>query len=148
MLTEAFAYHERDLREPPGLFGEMLRERLLAGGLITGSEYVQAQRLRTRLQADMNAVLRRVDVLATPTSPKPAPTFTAVYDPEYGFPRGNTGPFNMTGLPSLAVPSGFTAEGLPISIQITGRAFDETTVLRVGHTYEQATDWHKRHPSL
>ena len=52
------------------------------------------------------------------------------------------------GLPSLAVPSGFTAEGLPISIQITGRAFDETTVLRVGHTYEQATDWHKRHPAL
>jgi aspartyl-tRNA(Asn)/glutamyl-tRNA(Gln) amidotransferase subunit A len=148
MLTEAFSYHERDLREHPELFGEMLRERLLAGGLITGSEYVQAQRLRTRLQADMNTVLRRVDVLATPTSPKPAPTFTAVYDPEYGFPRGNTGPFNMTGLPSLAVPSGFTAEGLPISIQITGRAFDETTVLRVGHTYEQATDWHKRHPAL
>ena len=54
----------------------------------------------------------------------------------------------MTGLPSLAVPCGFTAAGLPISLQITGRAFDETTVLRVGHTYEQATDWHKRHPAL
>ena len=148
MLTEAFAYHERDLREHPELFGEMLRERLLAGSLITGSEYVQAQRIRTRLSAEMNAVLRRVDVLATPTSPKPAPTFTQVFDPEYGFPRGNTGPFNMTGLPSLAVPCGFTAAGLPISLQITGRAFDETTVLRVGHTYEQATDWHKRHPAL
>ena len=148
MLTEAFAYHERDLREHPELFGEMLRERLLAGSLITGSEYVQAQRIRTRLSAEMNAVLRRVDVLATPTSPKPAPTFTQVFDPEYGFPRGNTGPFNMTGLPSLAVPCGFTAAGLPISLQITGRAFDETTVLRVGHTYEQATDWHTRHPAL
>jgi aspartyl-tRNA(Asn)/glutamyl-tRNA(Gln) amidotransferase subunit A len=148
MLTEAFAYHENDLREHPELFGEMLRERLLAGALITGSEYVQAQRIRTRLSAEMNALLRRVDVLATPTSPKPAPTFTQVYDPEYGFPRGNTGPFNMTGLPSLAVPCGFTAAGLPISLQITGRAFDETTVLRVGHTYEQATDWHKRHPAL
>ena len=119
---------------------------MLAGALITGSEYVQAQRLRARLQSDMNTVLRRVDVLATPTSPKPAPTFAAVYDPEYGFPRGNTGPFNMTGLPSLAMPCGFTASGLPISIQITGRPFDETTVLRVGHTYEQATDWHNRHP--
>jgi aspartyl-tRNA(Asn)/glutamyl-tRNA(Gln) amidotransferase subunit A len=52
----------------------------------------------------------------------------------------------MTGLPALAVPCGFTTSGLPISIQITGRPFDETTVLRVGHTYEQATDWHKRHP--
>jgi aspartyl-tRNA(Asn)/glutamyl-tRNA(Gln) amidotransferase subunit A len=147
LLAEAFAYHERDLREHPELFGELLRERMLAGALITGSEYVQAQRLRARLQADMSAVLRRVDVLATPTSPKPAPTFAQVYDPDYGFPRGNTGPFNMTGLPSLAVPCGFTAAGLPISIQISGRPFDETTVLRVGHTYEQATDWHKRHPA-
>ncbi len=148
MLSEAFAYHERDLREHPELFGELLRERLLAGALITGSEYVQAQRIRTCLQAEMSAVLRRVDVLATPTSPKPAPTFAQVYDPEYGFPRGNTGPFNMTGLPSLAVPCGFTAAGLPISLQISGRPFDETTVLRVGHTYEQATDWHKRHPTV
>ena len=137
LLAEAFAYHERDLRE-----------RMLAGALITGSEYVQAQRLRARLQSDMGAALKRVDVLATPTSPKPAPTFATVYDPEYGFPRSNTGPFNMTGLPALAMPCGFTASGLPISIQITGRPFDETTVLRVGHTYEQATDWHKRHPAL
>src|SRR5712671_6761455 len=148
LLAEAFAYHERDLREHPELFGELLRERMLAGALITGSEYVQAQRLRAQLRADMNAVLRRVDVLATPTSPKPAPTFTTVYDPEYGFPRGNTGPFNMTGLPALAVPCGFTAAGLPLSIQITGRPFDEATVLRVGHTYEQATSWRTRHPNL
>jgi len=148
MLSEAFAYHERDLREHPELFGELLRDRLLAGALITGSEYVQAQRIRALLQADMNAALRRVDVLATPTSPKPAATFAQVYDPDYGFPRGNTGPFNMTGLPSLAVPCGFTGAGLPVSLQITGRPFDETTVLRVGHTYEQATDWHKRHPTL
>src|SRR6266478_8198711 len=148
MLSEAFAYHERDLREHPELFGELLRERLLAGGLIMGSEYVQAQRIRARLQTEMSAVLRRVDVLATPTSPKPAPTFAMVYDPDYGFPRGNTGPFNMTGLPALAVPCGFTASGLPISLQITGRPFDDATVLRAGHTYEQATDWHKRHPQM
>jgi len=148
LLAEAFAYHEHDLREHPERFGEILRERMLAGALITASEYVQAQRLRAQLMADMNAVLRRVDVLATPTSPKPAPTFTTVYDPEYGFPRGNTGPFNMTGLPALAVPCGFTAAGLPLSIQITGRPFDEATVLRVGHTYEQATSWRTRHPNL
>jgi aspartyl-tRNA(Asn)/glutamyl-tRNA(Gln) amidotransferase subunit A len=148
LLAEAFAYHERDLREHPERFGELLRERMLAGGLITATEYVQAQRLRARLQADMAAVLRRADVLATPTSPKPAPTFATVYDPEYGSPRGNTGAFNMTGLPALAVPCGFTASGLPISLQLAGRPFDEATVLRVGHTYEQATEWHKRHPGL
>src|SRR5436309_2964609 len=146
LLAEAFAYHERDLRMHPERFGEILRERLLAGGLITASEYVQAQRLRARLRGEMADVLHTVDALATPTSPPPAPTFTAVYDPEYGFPRGNTSPFNLTGLPALAVPCGFSSSGLPLSIQITGRPFDEATVLRVGHTYEQATDWHTRHP--
>jgi aspartyl-tRNA(Asn)/glutamyl-tRNA(Gln) amidotransferase subunit A len=96
----------------------------------------------------MADVLRRVDVLATPTSVKPAATFTAMYDPNPEMPRSNTGPFNMTGLPTLAVPIGFSAAGLPLSMQITGRPFDEATVLRVGHTYEQNTDWHKRHPNV
>jgi len=54
----------------------------------------------------------------------------------------------MTGLPALALPCGFTAAGLPLSIQITGRPFDEATILRVGHTYEQATSWRTRHPNL
>jgi aspartyl-tRNA(Asn)/glutamyl-tRNA(Gln) amidotransferase subunit A len=148
LLSEAYAYHERDLREHPELFGEVLRERMLAGGLITGSEYVQAQRIRVRLQGDMADVLRRVDVLATPTSPKPAATFTAMYDPNPEMPRSNTGPFNMTGLPTLAVPIGFSASGLPLSMQITGRPFDEATVLRVGHTYEQNAEWHTRHPNV
>jgi aspartyl-tRNA(Asn)/glutamyl-tRNA(Gln) amidotransferase subunit A len=148
LLSEAYAYHERDLREHPELFGEVLRERMQAGGLITASEYVQAQRLRVRLQGEMADVLRRVDVLATPTSPKPAATFTAMYDPNPEMPRSNTGPFNMTGLPTLAVPVGFSAAGLPLSMQITGRPFDEATVLRVGHTYEQNTEWHKRHPNV
>jgi aspartyl-tRNA(Asn)/glutamyl-tRNA(Gln) amidotransferase subunit A len=148
LLSEAYAYHERDLREHPELFGEVLRERMLAGGLISASEYVQAQRIRVRLQGDMADALRRVDVLATPTSAKPAATFTAMYDPNPEMPRSNTGPFNMTGLPTLAVPIGFSASGLPLSMQITGRPFDEATVLRVGHTYEQNTDWHKRHPNV
>src|SRR5213076_3424766 len=66
LMAEAFAYHERDLRTRPELYGDVLRERLLAGGLILGSEYVQAQRLRSRLHAEMLEVLRRVDVLVTP----------------------------------------------------------------------------------
>jgi aspartyl-tRNA(Asn)/glutamyl-tRNA(Gln) amidotransferase subunit A len=54
----------------------------------------------------------------------------------------------MTGLPALAVPCGFTTTGLPLSLQIAGRPFDEATVLRVGHAYEQATDWHRRRPPV
>jgi aspartyl-tRNA(Asn)/glutamyl-tRNA(Gln) amidotransferase subunit A len=148
LMAEAFAYHERDLRTHPERYGDVLRERLLAGGLILGSEYVQAQRLRSRLQAEMLDVLGRVDVLATPTTPKPAPTFAAVWDPSFGFPKSNMAPFNMTGLPALALPCGVSSEGLPLSLQIAGRPFDEATVLRVGHAYEQATEWHRRRPRI
>ena len=148
MASEAFAYHERDLRERPEKYGDLLRERLMSGGLYTGAEYVQAMRLRERLRQSMLDVLQTVDLLATPTSPKPAPTFTAMYDTTIGFPRSNTPPFNLTGLPTLALPNGFSSDGLPISLQLTGRPFDEATVLRVGHAYERATDWHTRRPPV
>jgi len=65
-----------------------------------------------------------------------------------GFPRSNTPPFNLSGLPALALPCGFTGSGLPISLQLAGRPFDEATVLRAGHAYEQATEWHTRRPPL
>jgi aspartyl-tRNA(Asn)/glutamyl-tRNA(Gln) amidotransferase subunit A len=148
MLSEAFAYHERDLRERPQLYGEVLREKLLAGGLVTGAEYVQAQRLRAQLQTEVAAVLRTVDVLATPTMSAPAPAFSVVLDPNFAFQRSNTAPFNLTGLPALAVPCGFSTTGLPLSLQIAGRPFDEATVLRIGHAYEQATEWHRRRPPV
>jgi Asp-tRNA(Asn)/Glu-tRNA(Gln) amidotransferase A subunit family amidase len=148
LLAEAFAYHERDLREKPGLFGDVLREKMLAGGLLTAAEYTQAQRLRSRICADMAAALTRVDVLATPTTPGPAPSFKTVLDPDFPFARSNMAPFNMSGLPALALPCGFSEAGLPLSLQIAGRPFDEATVLRVGHAYEQATDWHRRRPPV
>jgi len=148
LASEAFAYHERDIRERPWLYGELLRDRLLHGGLYTGAEYVQAMRLRERLRREMRDALRTVDLLATPTMPKPAPTFAGAYDRQAGFPRSNTPPFNLSGLPALALPCGFTGSGLPISLQLAGRPFDEATVLRAGHAYEQATEWHTRRPPL
>ena len=148
MATEAFSYHERDLREKPEKYGDLLRERLMSGGLYTSAEYVQAMRLRERLRQSMLDVLQTVDLFATPTSPKPAPTFEQMYDLTVGFPRSNTPPFNLSGLPTLALPNGFSSDGLPISLQLTGRPFDEATVLRVGHAYERATDWHTRRPPV
>jgi aspartyl-tRNA(Asn)/glutamyl-tRNA(Gln) amidotransferase subunit A len=150
MLSEAFAYHERDLRERPHLYGEGLRDKLLAGGLFSGAEYVQAQRLRSRLQAEMLEVLRRVDVLATPTMLSPALAFSVVQDPDLPFPspKSNTSPFNLAGLPALALPCGFSKTGLPLSLQLAGRPFEEAVILRAGHAYEQATEWHRRRPPV
>ena len=148
MLAEAYAYHEQDLREHPELYGDVLRERLLAGALVTGAEYVQAQRIRSGICRETATVLRDVDVLATPTTPKPATPFAQAHDPGFGFPRSNMPPFNITGSPTLALPCGFSASGLPVSLQLAGRPFDEATVLRVGHAYEQATGWHTRRPPV
>jgi aspartyl-tRNA(Asn)/glutamyl-tRNA(Gln) amidotransferase subunit A len=148
LLAEAYAYHERDLRERPQLYGEVLRERFQAGGLVTAAEYTQAQRIRAQICSETAAVLRDVDVLATPTTPKPATPFTVAHDPEFGFPRSNMPPFNITGLPTLALPCGFSPAGLPLSLQLSGRPFEEETVLRLGHAYEQATPWHTRRPPV
>jgi aspartyl-tRNA(Asn)/glutamyl-tRNA(Gln) amidotransferase subunit A len=148
MLAEAYAYHERDLREHPELYGDVLRERLQAGALVTAAEYTQAQRIRTGICEETAGVLRDVDVLATPTAPRPATPFALAHDPEFGFPKSNMPPFNITGLPALALPCGFSATGLPLSLQLSGRPFEEGTVLRVGHAYEQATTWHTRRPPL
>jgi aspartyl-tRNA(Asn)/glutamyl-tRNA(Gln) amidotransferase subunit A len=148
MLAEAYAYHAADLARAPELYGEQLRGRLLAGGLITGAEYVQGQRLRSRLRAEMAAALEQVDVLLMPVTQTTASTM------EDGF-KGVTlrsyswmGALNLCGLPALALPSGFDEKGLPVGMQLAGRPFDEATVLRAGHAYQQATDWHKRHPAL
>jgi aspartyl-tRNA(Asn)/glutamyl-tRNA(Gln) amidotransferase subunit A len=148
MLAEAYAYHEGDLRAHPELYGDVLRERLQAGALVTGAEYVQAQRIRAEICAETAGVLRSVDVLATPTTPKPATPFSLAHDPEFGFPRSNMPPFNITGLPALALPCGFSGSGLPLSLQLSGRPFEETTVLRVGHAYQQVTAWHTRRPPV
>ena len=148
LVTEAFAYHENDLRTRPELYGEVLRERIMTGALVTASEYVQAQRIRMQVCADVAEVMKSVDVLATPTTPKPATPFKVSYDPELAFPRSNMPPFNLTGQPTLALPCGFSTSGLPVSLQLAGRAFEETTVLRLGHAYQQATDWHTRRPPV
>ncbi len=148
LMAKAFAYHEHDIRAHPELYGDVLRERILAGALVTAAEYTQAQRLHAQLCGEMVEVLRDVDVLATPTTPAPATPFTLTQDPEFGFPRSNMPPFNLTGMPTLALPCGFASAGLPLSLQLAGRPFEEGTVLRVGHAYEQATTWHTRRPPV
>jgi aspartyl-tRNA(Asn)/glutamyl-tRNA(Gln) amidotransferase subunit A len=148
LMAEAYAYHESDIREHPELYGDVLRERILAGALVTASEYTQAQRIRSEICRETAEVMKTVDVLASPTALKPATPFAQAFDPEFAFPKSNMAPFNLTGLPTLALPCGFSSSGLPVSFQLSGRPFEESTVLRAGHAYEQATTWHTRRPPV
>ncbi len=152
--AEAQHYHERWFRERPGDYGASVAERLAArtpGGL----ELVAAHRALAAYTESVRSVLEEVDLLLTPTMAGPAPKIGAgaLDCGRESMPVGVglvrlTQPFNATGLPALSVPCGFTRDGLPIGLQLAGRDFDEATVLRAGHAYEQATEWHLRRPVL
>jgi aspartyl-tRNA(Asn)/glutamyl-tRNA(Gln) amidotransferase subunit A len=121
-------------------------------GLLTGSaDYIQAQRVRSRVRAEFAEVFQRVDCLALPCQAGPAPTFKEQGSidtlfkhvvPEYH------GPFNLTGLPTLSVPCGFSENKLPIALQLVGKPFGEVTILRAGYTYQQHTEWHVQRPPI
>jgi len=102
------------------------------------------------------ALLETHDVLVTPTQAEVAPKIQtatgltskdAVLKQFFGA-RAHRGTFSLTGVPGMSVPTGFSGEGLPLSMQIVGRPLAENTVFHVGHAYQQRTDWHKRRPVL
>ena len=144
-ISELFTIHAADLRTRPELFGASLRYRIIAGGLVRAEDYIQAMRLRTELARSLQAVLSTVDLLMLPTS-EPAGKLEPVH-PSTLFTRPSlTAAFNVGGNPALSVCSGFDARGLPFSLQIVGRLFDEPTVLRAGDAYEKATPWRNKRP--
>ena len=148
MLSEAYAYHEPNLKSRPQDFGEMVRARFRIGGLFSASDYVQAQRCRKLVIREFAEVLRRVDLLVSPTMTQPAAAFEG-YDGT-SMVRGPsfTAPYNLTGLPAISVPCGFTAAGLPVGMQIAGKPFDEPGVLRAAYTYQQHARWFERRPPI
>jgi aspartyl-tRNA(Asn)/glutamyl-tRNA(Gln) amidotransferase subunit A len=148
MLSEAFAFHQKNLRERPEAFGDMSRARFLTGGLFTAGDYVQAQRVRNVLNRQFNEVLETVDLIATPTMSNPPGRFDEVDLMGNSRRPSFTSPFNMTGMPAVSVPCGFTPSGLPAGLQLAGQNFDEPTVLRAAYAYQQATAWHERRPSI
>jgi aspartyl-tRNA(Asn)/glutamyl-tRNA(Gln) amidotransferase subunit A len=147
LLAEAAAVHERWLADRREQYGKTILIRLDAGARLTASHYLKAQRARRALQDRFAALGRRFDILASPTCPIPAPTFEQVSSETF---RGGlvslTRLFNLLGTPACSVPCGFTANGLPIGLQLAGRPFEDHTVLRVAHAYEQAAGWWERRP--
>ena len=148
-IAELYAIHEKDLKTRPQDFGRILRNRVLPGALIRAEDYVQALRWRTVLACEQALVLKRFDALLTAGALGVAdPADPDLPDRLVSAPS-ITMPFSVGGLPALAIPCGFSrAEGLPLSLQIAAAPMAEPTVLRIALAYQQATDWHRRHPDL
>ncbi len=146
--SELLAVHEHALRNRPGDFGEDFLGRVLPAVLISARDYVQAQRERRRIVAEMAPAYENFDVLVTATAGSPAPRLGTWRTIEFWRRPSLTTPFNITGGPALAQCIGFSSGGLPLSMQIAGRPFDDATVLRVAHAYEMATPWRQRRPQL
>jgi aspartyl-tRNA(Asn)/glutamyl-tRNA(Gln) amidotransferase subunit A len=145
--SELFSLHLPELIARPEAFGQDFRARSLAACLFTAEDYVRASRERRAMLAEMRPLYRQYDLFLTANG-SPAPRLDQ-HDTLSFWKRPNlTTPFNCTGGPALSVLCGFTAGGLPLSLQIAGRPFDDARVLRAGHTYEQASGHSKRRPVL
>jgi aspartyl-tRNA(Asn)/glutamyl-tRNA(Gln) amidotransferase subunit A len=148
--TELLSVHDRELRERPGDFGEDFIGRNLAACLFTASDVVRAQRERRRMIDELETLCRQFDVFLMPGA-TPAPRLDMLLGGGFADKWENPNiyaPFNLTGAPALVLCNGYTDGGLPLAMQIAGRPFDEATVLRAGHAYEQATAWRARRPVL
>ena len=135
-------------------FGAEVKRRVMLGTYALSAGYYdayygKAQRVRTLVRRDFQEAFERVDVIAAPTTPGVAFKFGEKEDPLQMYLNDVfTIPGNLSGLPGVSVPAGFTMAGLPIGLQLVGRAFDEAALLRVAHAYERATPWHTRKPAL
>ena len=147
--VELFSIHERDLRTRPQDFGRILRNRVLPGALIRAEDYMAALRWRTALAREQADILRRVDAIVTAGALNVADAADPNQPDRLVGAPSITMPFSVAGVPALTIPCGFSrAEGLPLSLQIAAAPFAESMVLRIAHAYQQATDWHRHHPTL
>ncbi|MCH7477490.1 MAG: hypothetical protein IIA14_05255, partial [SAR324 cluster bacterium] len=146
--SELYSVHEHNLRSRPGDFGADFLGRVLAACLIRSADYVQAQRERRVMLAEMEALYAKFDVLVTAGPYGPAPRFEAHRTIHFWQKPSLATPFNVTGGPALVQCMGYSESGLPLSLQIVGRPFDEATVLRAADAYERATPWRQRRPQL
>ena len=148
LQSEAWSIHAPWLRERPGDYGRLARRRLLPGAFLGAGDYVLANRRRAEMIASVNAVLADVDVLLCASSMDPACRIDNSTDVERTYPRQARTPFNVTGHPALAMMSGLSSGGLPLSVQFVGRYFDEAMLFRVARAWEQASGVDRKHPPI
>jgi aspartyl-tRNA(Asn)/glutamyl-tRNA(Gln) amidotransferase subunit A len=148
LQAEAFAIHEHWLKTRSLDYGVRGRVRLLPGAFLGAADYIRAQQLRTMLVREFAQAIAHVDAaiavssLELPCEIDDEAKIDRTYD------RQARTPFNVTGTPALSLPIGFSQSGLPIGMQVLGKAFDEAMIYRIAHAYEQATPWRLRRPDL
>ena len=155
--SEGAGLHLPWLRSRPGSYDRGTRRRLLTASLIPTASYHQAARARALIRRQMLDALTRFDLLAWPTAHQPAPPIAQHAAPitsreqvagRFFTRRSYVSPVSLASVPAVALPCGFSPEGLPLSLQLVGRSFGEETLLAAAHAYETATDWHLRRPPL
>jgi aspartyl-tRNA(Asn)/glutamyl-tRNA(Gln) amidotransferase subunit A len=146
MGAEAYTYHAQWINKTPELYDAPIRAALQNGANIKAEPYARALRDLAQTRRDIKSAFTNVDLLVLPTMADPP------FKIEVGLTRNvsarNTAPFDAYGIPVISVPCGFTSAGLPIGLQIAGAPWAEPAVLALAHAYEQATEWHTRHPQL
>jgi len=157
LMTQAdgAAYHRERLVEHPDWFSADVRQRLETGRAFTSTEYSLARRTQAEMKLRFAQFFERYDFLLLPTTPITAPLIedNESTPPEYAVEQARrltrfTAPFNLTGLPAISIPCGFSKEGLPIGLQIVTKAWNETGVLRAAQAYERETNWGTRRPPI
>ncbi|HEY9152469.1 MAG TPA: amidase [Anaerolineales bacterium] len=151
LMTQAdgAAYHRERLAQNPEQFGADIRQRLEIGRAFTSTEYSLARRTQTEMKHRFIQFFEKYDFLLLPATPITAPLIEGNDALEQARRLTRfTAPFNLTGLPAISIPCGFSRDGLPIGLQIVAKAWNEAGVLRAAHAYERETDWGTRRPPI
>jgi aspartyl-tRNA(Asn)/glutamyl-tRNA(Gln) amidotransferase subunit A len=148
LQSEAWSIHAKWLRERPGDYGRLARRRLMSGAFMGAGDYVLASRERSLMIGAVEAVLKEVDILLCASSMDPPCRIDDTEAIERTYMRQARTPFNVTGHPALAMPTGLSRDGLPLSVQFVGRYFDEAKMLRVARAWERAAGTDALHPPL
>ena len=148
LLSEAYSIHRHWLAERPEDYSASFLERVLPGAFLMAGDYVDALRLRRKLTAGFNRTIKDLDGVIVISAMDAAFVIDDPEDMAKKYPRQARIPFNLTGNPALALPTGFDGDGMPLAMQIVGKQFDEAMIYRIAAAYEGATNWHLRRPPL
>ncbi len=145
ITAEAYAFHEEMIKRQPDRYHPMIRSNIQFGAAVSAGDYIRARRELERLREESGVLFEKADLLITPTAHAPA---LELGKPATLLYLRNTAPWNLYGLPTISIPCGLTASGLPIGMQITGRRGADDLVLALAGAYQKVTGWHAKRPLL